>query len=134
MKRGCPTGFSREHTSVYLVDIFNKEDFIWAGALFDSLALLLCLVGATMIAGSVEISEFSYKSYLAPGLSGNPNVGVLNKVKRFDDMCKSLWSAYKDRMQTAARVMAYDIGFLFQENSSFEEGCKAFVLAKSPKF
>jgi len=28
-------------------------------------------------------------------IAGDPNVGVLNKVKRFDGMCKSPWSAYR---------------------------------------
>ena len=31
------------------LDIFNKEDFIWAGAWFDSIALALGLVGVTMV-------------------------------------------------------------------------------------
>ena len=30
------------------LDIFNREDFIFAGAGFDSVGLALCLVGGTM--------------------------------------------------------------------------------------
>jgi hypothetical protein len=30
------------------LDIFNREDFIWAGAAFDSIALLFWLIGGTM--------------------------------------------------------------------------------------
>jgi hypothetical protein len=31
------------------LDIFNQEDFIWAGAVFDSLGLLFCVTGAIMV-------------------------------------------------------------------------------------
>jgi len=31
------------------LDIFNREDFIWAGAVFDSLGLLFCVIGAIMV-------------------------------------------------------------------------------------
>src|SRR5258706_8696492 len=56
--------------------------------------------------------------------ASNPQVPVLTKIKHFDDLCKWLWSAYKDRMQNAARLMDYDIGFLFQNDSLFEKGCE----------
>ena len=42
------------------VDIFNREDFIWAGAWFDSIALVLGLVGATMV--FVPILRARFKS------------------------------------------------------------------------
>jgi hypothetical protein len=60
-------------------------------------------------------------------IAGSPDEPLLTKTKQFDDMCKSLWSAYKDRMQSVTRLMGYDIGFLFQKDSVFEEGCKEFV-------
>jgi hypothetical protein len=60
-------------------------------------------------------------------IAGEPKAPLLTKTKHFDDMCKSLWSAYKDRMQSAARLMGYDIGFLFQNKAAFEKGCAAFV-------
>lgn len=53
-------------------------------------------------------------------------VPLVTKTKHFDDMCKSLWSAYKDRMQGVAKLMGYDIGFLFQRDSLFEQGCIDF--------
>jgi hypothetical protein len=31
------------------LDIFNREDFIWAGMAFDSLGLLFCVIGAIMV-------------------------------------------------------------------------------------
>jgi hypothetical protein len=54
---------------------------------------------------------------------------TLTKIKNFDDMCKSLWSAYKDRMSTVVKLMGYDIGFLFQKTSLFQKGCDEFLKA-----
>src|SRR5712692_9182054 len=62
-------------------------------------------------------------------IAGNPEVPMVTKIKNFDDMYKSLWTAYKDRMQSAARLMGYDIGFLFGKDSVFEDGCKDFLKA-----
>jgi hypothetical protein len=40
------------------LDIFNREDFIWLGAAFDSLGLLLCVVGAIMLLVPVFKAKF----------------------------------------------------------------------------
>ncbi len=59
-------------------------------------------------------------------IAGDPEVPILTKTKNFDDMCRSLWAAYRDRMKSAARLMGYDIGFLFDKDSLFEKGCEEF--------
>ena len=46
------------------LDIFNKEDFIWAGALYDSVALVLCLVGVTMVLVPVLRARFKAQKSL----------------------------------------------------------------------
>jgi hypothetical protein len=46
------------------LDIFNKEDFVWVGALFDSLALLLCLVGTTMIVVPILLARLKSRTSL----------------------------------------------------------------------
>jgi hypothetical protein len=56
-------------------------------------------------------------------------VPVLTKTKHFDDMCKSLWAVYKDRMANVAKLMGYDIGFLFRKDSKFKRGCDDFLKA-----
>ena len=58
--------------------------------------------------------------------ANDPDAAILSKTKPFDDMCKWLWTAYKDRMVTATKLMGYDIGFLFQDDKKFEKGCTAF--------
>jgi hypothetical protein len=62
-------------------------------------------------------------------IAAKDEIPLANKTKHFDDMCKSLWSAFKDRMQIAAKLMGYDIGFLFQRDSLFEQGCTDFSKA-----
>ncbi|MGB8655757.1 MAG: hypothetical protein WCD23_14665, partial [Candidatus Acidiferrales bacterium] len=56
-------------------------------------------------------------------------VPEITKITNFEGMYKNLWTAYKDRMQIAAGLMGYEIGFLFQKNSGFERGCVEFPTA-----
>ncbi|MGH9573893.1 MAG: hypothetical protein ACRD40_10225 [Candidatus Acidiferrales bacterium] len=58
--------------------------------------------------------------------ANDPTIPVLTKMKHFEDMSKSLWAAYKDRTQQAAKLMGYDIGFLFQNDSDFMRCCAGF--------
>lgn len=62
-------------------------------------------------------------------IASDDKIPLLQKTKHFDDMCKTLWSAYKDRMQTAAKLMGFDVGFLFQSNAIFNQGCARFLQA-----
>ena len=41
------------------LDIFNREDFIWAGAVFDSLGFLLCVMGVAMFSVPLLKARFS---------------------------------------------------------------------------
>lgn len=61
--------------------------------------------------------------------ASDEEIPILKKRKNFDDMCKSLWTAYKDRMAGVAQLMGYDIGFLFQRDRLFGEGCADFLRA-----
>jgi hypothetical protein len=60
-------------------------------------------------------------------IAADPNVPHLTKTKAADEMYKCLWAAYKDRLQTAAKLIGFDIGFLYQNDSKFEEGCLEFM-------
>jgi hypothetical protein len=62
-------------------------------------------------------------------IAGDAKAPILTKQKHCDDMYKSLWAAYKDRTSSTAKLMGYDIGFLYQKDSSFEQGCAAFPKA-----
>jgi hypothetical protein len=102
---------------------------------------LLDILDATMYPKRIEIKEaiaaITMDCVLPAFLSlrelrkiaDDRNAPVVSKQKHFDDMCKSLWSAYKDRTRTAAELMGYDIRFLCKEGPVFEFGCKEFQTA-----
>lgn len=59
-------------------------------------------------------------------------VPILTKLKHFNDMYRTLWTAYKDRMQTIVKMLGFNIGFLFENDQKFEKGCAQF-LADNPR-
>jgi hypothetical protein len=52
--------------------------------------------------------------------------GLADNFKNYDDLYRYLVRALKDRTQAAAKAIGYDIGFLFQKDRPFEDGCKEF--------
>jgi len=54
---------------------------------------------------------------------------IPEKKKRQDieNIYSYLTIAFKNRFQEVARLMGYDIGFLFQNDKNFELGCKQFL-------
>jgi hypothetical protein len=60
-------------------------------------------------------------------IAADEKVPILTKQKNYEDMYKSLWAAYKDRMKITAKLMGYDLGFLFQKDSLFDGGCVRFA-------
>src|SRR5262249_28000974 len=59
-------------------------------------------------------------------------VPILTALKHFNDMYRTLWTAYKDRMQTIVKMLGFNIGFLFENDQKFEKGCAQF-LADNPR-
>lgn len=51
---------------------------------------------------------------------------VLNYKQLYEDFTRSLWHAYKDLMQIAAKMMEPEFGFLFQKETQFEAGMAAW--------
>ena len=62
--------------------------------------------------------------------SARENVPELNRRQNYEDFTISLWRAYKDLMPRAVKLMGFDIGFLFQNDTIFEKGLTAFVSAR----
>jgi len=50
---------------------------------------------------------------------------VAERFQPYEDFARKLWKSYKDLTQRAAEAMGFDIGFLYQKDTKFEE-----VLAK----
>lgn len=56
-------------------------------------------------------------------------IPVLNRRQQFEDFTSALWRAYKTLTPKAAKLLEFDIGFLFQDSSKFESGAAAFSAA-----
>ena len=56
-------------------------------------------------------------------------IPVLNRRQQFEGFAGELWRAYKALMQKAAKLLDYDIGFLFQEPPKFKKGVIDFRAA-----
>jgi hypothetical protein len=61
--------------------------------------------------------------------SQGKDLPLVERLQLYEDFARKLWKAYKDLTQRAASAMSFDIGFLFQKGSKFEEGLKAFRVA-----
>jgi len=51
---------------------------------------------------------------------------MAERLQPYEDFARKLWKAYKDLTQRTAEVMGFEIGFLYQKDTKFEEGLKKF--------
>jgi hypothetical protein len=56
---------------------------------------------------------------------------LLDRYKLYEDFAGRLWKAHKTLFQNAATVLGFNVGFLFQEDKSFEAGHPKFI-AQNP--
>jgi hypothetical protein len=56
----------------------------------------------------------------------------LNRKQLYETLTIVLWRAYKDLMQTAAKMMEPEFGFLFQSEAKFESGLAKWI-ARRPR-
>ena len=52
------------------------------------------------------------------------DVPVTDRMQPYEDLARKLWKAYKGLTQNAARLMDFDIGFLFENEKRFGQGLK----------
>ncbi len=53
-------------------------------------------------------------------------IPTLNRRQQFEDFTSALWRAYKTLLPKAAKLLGFDIGFLFQDDKDFETGVVHF--------
>jgi hypothetical protein len=121
---------------------FEVKKFANVGASEDFVKEMLDLVdivNATMIFGD-QRNELSGRigSLVTEGLipafmklreiraSVGQDVPVLDHLQMYEDFAGKLWKSYKEMMQRTAKVMGFDVGFLFQKDKGFEDGLKVF--------
>lgn len=63
---------------------------------------------------------------------GDDKAPELTKTKHFNDMYGSLWAAYRDRTEKVAKLLGFNIAFLYDNDKKFGEGCTKFA-ADHPK-
>ena len=51
---------------------------------------------------------------------------MLEGRELYEDFARKLWKSYKELMQNAAKETGFDVGFLFQKETGFEQGLKKF--------
>ncbi|MGH9780846.1 MAG: hypothetical protein ACRD33_03420 [Candidatus Acidiferrales bacterium] len=51
---------------------------------------------------------------------------LAERYQPYEDFARKLWKAYKDLTQRAAEALGFDIGFLYQKDTKFEEGLRKF--------
>ncbi len=131
MKKTPPTQWK----VVLLADVGSREPFfarisalpdLLGGAFYNSKPEIVSAI-MRMLRDCLVPAFISLRDLRA--VASNPATPLLTKTKYFDDMCKSLWSAYKDRVQIAVCQMGYDIGFLFENDIRFKKGCVDFAAA-----
>ncbi len=105
--------------SLGLTDILDATSYEKRDEIKESIMGLTldCLIPAFM-----SLREFRK-------IAADDKAPLLTKKKHCEDMYKSLWAAYKDRMKNTAGLMGVELGFLFQKDSQFEYGCKQFASA-----
>lgn len=55
------------------------------------------------------------------------SVPIITINKSYYNLYNHLWVAYKDRMQRVVKLLGFDVGFLFQKESQFKQGCENFL-------
>jgi hypothetical protein len=54
------------------------------------------------------------------------DIPLMDRAQPYEDLAGKLWKSYKELTQNAARLMGFDIGFLFMNDTNFHKGLKKF--------
>jgi hypothetical protein len=97
------------------------------------------ILGGTMIEGQQrEHAKDAIATIMTDGLiptfvelqgireSQTKNLPVVEKLQLYEDFARKVWKSYKDLTQRAGKTMGFEIGFLYQEDKSFEDGLQKF--------
>lgn len=66
------------------------------------------------------------------GAAGSRGAPALEISGAYDRFYRQLWTAYKDRFQTALRALGYEFGYVWQNDQKFEAGV-AQLVAQRPE-
>ena len=61
--------------------------------------------------------------------SVNKDLPIVDGYQLYEDFGRKIWKSYKELMQNAAKEIGFDVGFLFQKDTLFEQGLVRFRAA-----
>ena len=97
------------------------------------------IVGATLILGDQRLRVIDslgaiHLDGLIPAFlelrkireSVNQELPEIDRLQLYEDFARKIWKSYKELMQNAAKEIGFDVGFIFQKETAFEEGLNKF--------
>ncbi|GAI53720.1 unnamed protein product, partial [marine sediment metagenome] len=72
------------------------------------------------------ISLRELRKFETQGAKGG-RVPIITINKSYYNLYNNLWVAYKDGMQRVVKLLGFDVGFLFQKENQFKQGCENFL-------
>ena len=61
--------------------------------------------------------------------SVSKDLPIVDGYQLYEDFGRKIWKSYKELMQNAAKEIGFDVGFLFQKDTLFEQGLVQFRAA-----
>src|SRR5206468_2952633 len=98
-------------TSLGLIELLDSLLLPNKQAIIDE---LINMVSGSLIPAFVSLRELHK-------CAGQNDVPLVTITKHFDDLYRHLWAAYKDRLQKVAKLMGFDVGFVFKNDAAFEK-------------
>jgi len=121
----------RDWKPVHFANVGTDEAFIR-----EMLELITILEGSLILGEQREKAKGAIMTIMNDGLipafmelrtiraPETASLPVADRLQPYEDFARKLWKAYKDLTQRTAEIMGFDIGFLYQKDTKFDEGLK----------
>ncbi len=121
----------RDWKPVHFANVGTDEAFIR-----EMLELITILEGSLILGEQREKAKGAILTIMNDGLipafmelrtiraPETASLPIADRLQPYEDFARKLWKAYKDLTQRTAEIMGFDIGFLYQKDTKFEEGLK----------
>ena len=104
-----------------LIDILNSTNFRERKKINDAIFEILF---EGLMPAFISLREL--RKFETQGAKGG-RVPIITINKSYYNLYNNLWVAYKDGMQRVVKLLGFDVGFLFQKENQFKQGCENFL-------
>lgn len=104
-----------------LIDILNSTNFKERKKINDAIFEILF---EGLMPAFISLREL--RKFETQGAKGG-RVPIMTINKSYYNLYNHLWVAYKYRMQRVVKLLGFDVGFLFQKENQFKQGCENFL-------